>query len=465
MKSKRMKPLDAVWLMMESADTPMHVGVLAIFEKPRNAPADYLSQWAEEMREEKYPVAPWCYRLAGGAGDVISPRLVEDQDFDLDYHFRHSALPEPGGERELGIMVSRLHSNALDKSRPLWEFHLIEGLERNRFAFYVKVHHALVDNVNGIPMLQAVLSDSARKRHMPPLWARSLPSQEPESETDTQGAVEGLMSDPAGTVASMGRAASGFLQNALKRRSIGSFPMQLGTPRSTLNRRISSQRRFATQHFEQARIQRLADATDSTLNDILAYLCGSSLRRFFKEYNVLPDKSLVGALPVSLQERSERLPGNAIAGLRVALGTDVGDPLARLEAVKKSMQQVREDRASLPEEAVTSYVMMRAAPIYASQLPGLGRMVPPLFNLSISNTPGPEKPQYFNGARLEALYPISQLMQFSALSIDCVSYAGTLSIGFTGARDTLPHLQRLAVYLGKAASDLEELVLDREGVA
>jgi hypothetical protein len=126
---------------------------------------------------------------------------------------------------------------------------------------------------------------------------------------------------------------------------------------------------------------------------------------------------------------------------------------------------VREDRASLPDAAVTSYVMLRAAPLYASQLPMVGRLVPPLFNLAISNTPGPDKPRYFNGARLEAIYPLSPLLQYSALSIDCVGYAGTLNIGFTGARDTLPHLQRLAVYLGRALEDLEELVANGEAAA
>ena len=136
--------------------------------------------------------------------------------------------------------------------------------------------------------------------------------------------------------------------------------------------------------------------------------------------------------------------------------------MARLQAVKESIHAVREDRASLPSEAVTSYVLMRAAPLYASQLRGVGRFVPPLFNLAVSNTPGAEKPLYFNGARLEAVYPMSPLMQFTALSIDCVSYAGTLNIGFTGARDTLPHLQRMAVYLGKAVADLEELLAEKE---
>ncbi len=463
MKIARMKPLDAVWLMMESADTPMHVGVLAIFRKPRNAAPDYLRRWAAEMRESRKPVAPWNYRLSGKGGASISPRLVEEQNFDLDYHFRHSALPAPGGERELGVMVSRLHSNALDRHRPLWEFHLIEGLERDRFAFYVKIHHALVDNVTGIPMVMSLLSESARRRDMPPLWVQPLPAGERGDTNDSQdGTRRGSLSGLAESAASLGKAASGFLSGPFSRKTDSSFLLPAGTPRSTLNRRINSQRRFATQQFDQARIERLAEATDSTLNEILAYLCGSSLRRFFKEYNALPEESLIAALPVSLQERGERLPGNAIAGIRVALGTQVGDPLARLEAVKASMQAVREDRASLPDESVTAYVMMRAAPLFASQMPGVGRFVPPLFNLAVSNTPGPDKPQYFNGARLEAIYPLGQLMQFSALSIDCVNYAGTVNIGFTGARDTLPHLQRMAVYLGKAVSDLEELLLNME---
>jgi len=463
METLRMKPLDAIWLMMESGDTPMHVGVLAIFEKPRRAPEDYLSQWAAEMRRFEHPVAPWSHSLARGWSATVSPRLVEEQDFDLDYHFRHSALAKPGGERELGLMVSRLHSNSLDRTRPLWEFHLIEGLERDRFAFYVKVHHALIDNVNAIPLLLSQLSESVSQRKMPPLWAQPLASGWHEHEEGDE--EERFLSDPLESVAALGRAATGFLRSAVKGKTASTFLMPLGTPRSTLNRHINSQRRFATQQFEASRIQRLADATDSTLNDILAYLCGSSLRRFFKEYNALPDDSLIGALPVSLNERSERLPGNAIAGLRVALGTHIGDPMARLDAVKHAMRQVRADRASLPDDVATPYVLMRAAPIYASQMPRLGALVPPLFNLGVSNTPGPETPRYFNGARLEAIYPMSQLMQFSALSIDCVSYAGTLNIGFTGARDTLPHLQRMAVYLGKAVTDLEESIQSKEKAA
>ncbi len=457
MTDQRMKALDAVWLMMESADTPMHVGVLAIFSKPDKAPRNYLSALAEHMRTHQQPVAPWNQRLVEHGVHALAPHLEEDPGFDLDYHFRHSALPDPGGERELGVMVSRLHSNALDRKRPLWEFHLIEGLARGRFAFYIKIHHALVKNINAIPLLMSWLSPSARRRTLPPLW--SVPPGGGSEERDPIAeTLRATLSHPVASMAAVGKAATGLLGSILGQRGPSSFSVPWGVPRSTLNRKINRQRRFATQQFELAHIEKLARQTDSTVNETLTYLCSSSLRRFFKEYNALPDTSLIGVIPVALQERADHLPGNAIAGIRVPLATDVGDPLARLAAIKKAMRTVRKDRESLPDESVTSYVLMRAAPIYASQVPTLGRLVPPLYNLAVSNTAGADKHLYCHGARLEAVYPVSSLMQFNALSIDCVSYAGTLNIGFTGARDTLPHLQRLAVYFGQSLHDLEMLV-------
>lgn len=457
MKTTLLKPVDAAWLLMETSNTPMHVGVLAIFRKPRNAPADYLGQMAAGMREFRVRSAPWNMRLSGEGLTGGIPRLVEVRDVELGYHFQHSALPEPGGERELGIMVSRLHSPALDRNRPLWEFHLIEGLERDRFAFYVKFHHALVSFLDGVPTVLSMLSNSARQRNMPPLWARPLAG----ADSDDSGATGGVIA----SLASLGRAGAGLLRAAVSPDKARGFLLPHGAPRSTLNRAITQQRRFATQQFEQARIERIATATTSTVNEILTYLCSTSLRRFFKEYNALPDKSLVGLIPVSLRERGSHNAANALAGIRVELGTQIGDPLARLHAVKAAIKTVREDRSSLPEEDVTPYVLMRAAPLLASQLPVVGGLVPTVFNLKISNNPGCDTPMYYAGARLDAIYPISQLAQYAALSIDCVSYAGTLNIGITGARDTLPHLQRIAVYLGRALEELEQMVQSAEDAA
>lgn len=460
MNSTRMKPLDAAWLLMESPEAPMHVGVLAIFSKPVDAPDDYLIRMADQMRLAREPVAPWNYRLARPRNASLRPQLVTVRDFDLDYHFRHSALPTGGGERELGVMVSRLHSHALDRNKPLWEFHLIEGLDGDRFAIYVKVHHALLDNINAIPMLMATLSASAEQQDPVPLWSQALySSDDPEPTEQLGGVLLERLRDPARSLAGLGKTAASLLRNT--RRTRGSSSTR-AAPRSTLNRRINTQRRVATQQFDQARIARLAEQTDSTLDEILIYLCGSSLRRFFKEYNALPDSSLVGLMPVAPGERGTGISRNAISASRVKLGTDIGDPPVRLDAVKKAIRAAREDRAALEADGMISYEMLRAAPVYASQLPLIEHLVPPLFNLRMTHTTTSGQDRFYSGARLEAIYPVSHLMQFSALNIGIVSYAGKLNLGFTGARDTLPHLQRMAVYFGKALSDLEALVAKEE---
>jgi WS/DGAT/MGAT family acyltransferase len=456
MAEQRLGPLDAIWLRMESDETPMHVGVLAIFSKPRQQ-ADFLARLSARMRERTDLCAPWNQRIESDGASLL-PRRRTAPDVDLHYHLRHLALPAPGGERELGELVSRLHSKALDRTYPLWEVHLIEGLHGGRFAIFVKVHHALVDDINGVSLLLDSLSDSVKRRNHTPFWCK--PAIPGERATGADVRWQEIFSRPLQSLQAARAAGSGLLQGTLRRGVGDSFLSLRGTPRSTLNRRINHLRRVATQQLSLARVETLAAATDSTVNEILTYLCGSSLRRFFKEYNALPDQPLVAVIPVSLQERSTTLPGNAIAGLRVELGTHIGDPHKRLAAVKASIAGVRQDRASLPEEAVLSYVMLRAAPLFFSQLSQLGGLVPPVYNLAVSNTPLVASRRYLDGARLEAIYPVSPLLQFSALSIDCVSYAGMLNIGFTGARDTLPHLQRLAVYLGKALEDFEQLLLE-----
>ena len=225
MTSMRLKPLDAIWLMMESHDTPMHVGVLAIFQVPNRAGSDYLLELASAMRETGTPVAPWNCLLANKRNTSMTPALVEERDFDLDYHFRHCALPKPGGERELGIEVSRLHSQELDRGRPLWELHLFEGLERNRFAFYLKIHHALIDNVNGIPLMLSLLSDSARHRKAPPLWTVQPPTAEVVEESGP-----GNMAQAMDSLGSIGKASSGFLRSVLNRAGKAVSWRQLARP-------------------------------------------------------------------------------------------------------------------------------------------------------------------------------------------------------------------------------------------
>ncbi len=460
--SKRMSPLDARWLLMESAETPMHVGALAIFSLPPRAKKEYLSEMVAQMREFTKPASPWNYRLRNGRRPGPLPRLVEDTDFELDYHFRHVALPSPGGERELGVMMSQLQSSPLDRSRPLWELYVVEGLENNRFAVFAKLHHSLIKNVNAIPVFSQMLASSPDTRDMPPLWAlHGAAPDTGEAPADSGDPMSDLVSEVGRATLSVGTALGTIARQVVSPLMPGESLLPLKAPRSTLNRSISCQRRVATQQYELARIKRVAAATGSTINEILAYLAGTSLRRFFKEYNALPVDSLLGLVPVNIKDDDQLDDNGAIVGLRVGLGTDIADPMERLEAIRKSVSEAEEQLGAMPVDAADAYALMSSMPIVASQLGTVGRLVPRLYNVGIASVQGPEETQYFNGAKLEALYPTSLLMQYSALSIAFASYADTINVGLTGARETLPHLQRLAVYMGKALNDLEAIAKER----
>lgn len=463
-----MSPQNLVWLKMETSDTPMHLGVLATFKIPAKADKDYLRDLATSLREAGEAVAPWNQRLSFSGEGILGSRLVKDDLFSLDHHFRHSALPQPGGEKELGILVSRLHSNPIVRDGPLWELHLIEGIAGRRYAFYLKVHHALIGDVNLLETFMASLATTARQRDVRPIWTLPLPSK--QGEDDGSLAEHGIdNSDTSNNIDRFKSVLKPYTFDALKN-SVFQLPALSGqfsknAPRSTLNRKINGQRRFSTFHIELARIQTLADATQSDRKQILIYLCGTALRRFFKEYNSLPDESLIAMAPVSASVLGDTESVRVLKLLRLPLATDVGDPLSRLDVVKASLSNARQVARTLPAPLSDGYNFVQSLNMFSKQLMGVGRFVPKGFNLTISSTDGCDSALYLKGARLETIYPMNHLMQFSALSIDCVNYGGTLNVGVVGARDTLPHLQRIAVYLGTALNELEELVLGNEVVS
>jgi diacylglycerol O-acyltransferase len=457
-----MSSQDFVWLKMETTDTPMHLGVLATFKLPKSANENYLRDLVTSLRQSGDPVAPWNQRLAFYGEGILGSRLVNDEHFDLDSHFRHSALPLPGGEKELGILVSRLHSNPIVRDGPLWELHLIEGIEQRCYALYLKVHHAMVGDGSLLQTFMASFSTSSRQRHLTPIW--SLPISNENDDEDLLKArdtgISSLISDSVDRFKSVIKPYTfDALKNSVFQLPVLSAQFTRSAPRSTLNRKINAQRRFSTFNIEIVRIQRLAEATQSDQKEVLIYLCGTALRRFFKEYNSLPDQSLIALAPVSASAMGDANPFNALKLLQLPLATDIGDPLSRLKMVKKSLTKARKVARTLPVPLSDGYNVLRSIGFFSSQLSGVGRFAPKGFNLMISITDGCDSALYMNGSRLETIYPMNHLMQYSALSIDCVNYGGALNVGVVGARDTLPHLQRIAVYLGTALDELENLVL------
>lgn len=461
MKTKRLNPMDASWLHVESHDTPMHVAGLMVFELPKDAPPDYFQRMFAMFREHREFYPPWNRRLRSARLKTLAPAWVEDNDLDIEYHVRLSALPWPGGEREFGQLIARLHSQSLDFTRPPWECTVIQGLEGARFALYIKIHHSLIDGVGATRMLARVLPKSPDDLETPPFWAVPPPPRpELDSAAAAVRAAGGLLGAVRGglrSVPDLARAAGELIQAARSPDDTLGTPFR--APKSILNGRIKGSRRFATQIYPIERIKRLAKAAECTLNDIVLAICSGSLRRFLKEANALPAKSLTVGCPVSVRPKDDQEQGNAISFIIANLATDIADPVKRLEAIRTSVLRAKEHLQSLPKHAIQSYTMMLMGPYIAQLVTGLGGRTRPVFNITISNVPGPQQTLYFRGARMVANYPVSLVTHGQAINITCQSYADTLDFGFVACRDTLPHMQRIAVYTGEALEELEAAIL------
>lgn len=469
--TKRLNPLDASWLAVDSVNTPMHVASLLIMSIPENAPADFVQNIYANLRNATEAHPPWNLKLKSPALRRVLPVWEYAEELDIDYHVRHSALPKPGGERELGVLVSRLHSHQMDFTRPLWECHLIEGLEDNRLALYTKMHHSLVDGISGMRMLQRTMGETAAaSKKLPPPWAHPAPQKvkkEPAADAAAPAptpmsaigtVMEGLKKQ-ASSVPELGRALARLMKGGDNKDLPLTAPFN--APESVINGRITGQRRFATQQYDLAKLKKLAKAADATLNDIVLWLCATALRRFLKEAHQLPGKGLTAGIPVNVRPADDQGTGNAISFIMANLATDIADPKKRLKAICTSTRSAKDHLQNLPRSAITQYTMLVMAPYILSLMTGIGGRTRPVFNVTISNVPGPDKPLYFQGAKLEAMYPLSLLAHGGALNITCVSYDGKVNFGFTGARDALPHMQRLAVYTGEALEELEKLFPSR----
>jgi diacylglycerol O-acyltransferase / wax synthase len=456
MAGKKLGVLDALFLATESRESMMHVGGLLVFSPPSDAAPGFLRVLADQWRDAPHVEPPWNLRLR--RPELLKNPLnawVLDDDFDLDYHVRRSALPAPGDERELGILVSRLHGNQMDFHRPLWEVHFIEGLERGRFALYFKVHHALLDGYTGMKILAASLSTEPAERDAPMFFARPPRTRLPPDDAPppTLAALLEALRGQAGAMREAGRAIARVVRASREHDHDLVAPLQ--APRSILNRRISRNRRFATQQFDLERLRHLAHAAGGTLNDVILALCGAAIRRLLLELGALPLQPLIAMLPVNIRPKDDPGGGNAVGAILASLATDVAPAGERLQAIIASTSRAKEQLQGMSRAAILQYSAFLLAPLGLQTATATGGRTRPAFNVVVSNVPGPEGPLYFQGARLEAVYAASIPFHGYGLNVTIASYAGTLNFGFTGCRDTVPHLQRLAVYSGEALEDLE----------
>lgn len=435
-----MKVSDAGFLLAEKPTRGAQVSMLTTWTLPKGAKDDFLRNLVAHWRECRNFATPFNLRVKPGLlpdWETLTPDQI-----DLDYHLYHSALPSPGGERELGVIASRLHSFPLDRSRPLWEMHVIEGLEDRRFALFLKLHHSQIDGIGAIRLLERVLSPSPSTRNMPAFWEVAPKTTAKSTRT----------ADRRTSISDFGKLARAFSDLRSKNDPDNAVPFD--APITVLNGRLKAPRRVATQCYEVARMLRLAKKAGVSLNDVALCICAGALRTYLLERGELPEKSLTAGLPVSLRE--DEGVGNAISLIIAKLHTGIQDPLVRLKAIHRSTSLAKERIRSLPSrktrEALGSLVM---APYIGQVALNLGGRYAPVYNVAISNVPGPKDFLYMNGARMEAVYPISVIFDGQALNITFLSYAGRYAVGFTSGREAVPHMQRIAVATAEALDELE----------
>ena len=450
---KALSPVDQVFLWLEKRQQPMHVGGLQLFSFPEDAPDDYVAQLADQLREETIVTPPFDRRLGSRFGQ---PVWVEDEQLDLEHHFRFEALPTPGRVRELLSFVSAEHSHLMDRERPMWEFHLIEGLKDRQFAVYTKVHHSLVDGVSAMRLFQRMLSQDPEQRNMPPIW--SLPRRSRSGDDDKGPSmwrnVAHLLGESGKQLGTVPAVTKALLNTVNRARKDPDYDSIFHAPRCVLNGKITGSRRFAAQSYDLKRIRAVCTAFGTTVNDVVMTMCATALRTYLMNQDALPEKPLVAMVPVSLRT-DDSSGGNQVGIILASLGTHLNDAAERLRYIHEDVKASKQRYAAMSPEEILNYTALLLAPASFNLLTGLAPKWQ-TFNVVISNVPGPKEPSFWNGARLEGMYPVSIAMDRIALNMTLTSYCDQVEFGLIGCRRTLPSLQRMLDYLEDGLSELEQ---------
>ena len=449
---------DAIFLLAETREQPIHVGGLHLYKPPPDADPDVAGQFYRQVLEHREIIPRLRRRPVRTAG--IGPwAWADDPNLDLEYHIRHSALPTPGRVRELLALVSRLHGTLLDRTRPLWESHLIEGLADGRFATYTKLHHALIDGVGAMRLLERSLTTDPDARDMAPPFS---PQQHgaPRKSKDGSGGPLQMATSLVGLGVDGVRGMLGAGDTAL-RSFVKSFSDQATTfpfkaPQSVLNVPITGARRFAADSWELERLRLVGKGLGGTVNDVVLAMCAGALRRYLTDLGALPEDPLLAMVPVSLRtDDSDDETSNAVGLILCNLGTHLDDPLDRFTLVHQSAEAGKMELRGLNQAGIMLLSAMSFAPLSLGPLFRFEPLRRPPFNLVISNVPGPRERLYWNGAELDGMYPASIPIHGQALNITCTSYADTLSFGVVGCRQAAPSLQRLLEHLETSLAELE----------
>ncbi|MDI5968061.1 wax ester/triacylglycerol synthase family O-acyltransferase [Streptomyces sp. SL13] len=422
----RIRMSDRVFLALESAATPQHVGLLMTLAPPAGAdPGPYARRLFERLVGA--PVAaPFTYRLrpAGAGRFSRSWQVLADEDVDRSHHVRRHLLLAPGGERELLDHVALVHARPLEPGRPLWECEVIEGLAGGRLAFYFKVHHALTDGLGLQRSMRRMIGVDPLDEGTDAPWGAECGAGTPEP-------AGGEPTGAGGSAAGLGRAALTMLAG-LRAAGDPARAVPFVVPRSPVNGAVGTTRSVVTRTYGLDRFRVTAKAAGVTVNDVLLSVCGGALRRSLLKLGRLPERSLTAGTPVSTRRPGDTTTANAFALTVMSLGTAVADPLERLRTVARSSAIAKRELGGLPQGSAGLYGALFTWPFVAQNLLGAGGATRPPYNVVVSNVPGPAVQEYVAGCRVEGLHPLGSVCHGVRLFVVARSGAGRFDLSFLG---------------------------------
>jgi WS/DGAT/MGAT family acyltransferase len=462
---KRLTGLDAGFLWMETPSSAMHVSGLAIYEARDLSDGNSkfgVENVREMVRSRLHVAPPFRQRLVNVPFQLHFPLWIEDPDFDLDNHIRRVVVPAPGGVRELTELAAELNAIHLDRSRPLWEMWFIEGLEGGRVATLTKIHHAAIDGASGSEITVALFDLSPEVAEYPAPDEPWKPDRVPSDIEMLTYATQSLVRQPLRVLKALRRTAKAALnvRSMARTPGLGMAPMPFTAPATSINGSISPTRSVATTSVSLSDVKRVKNAFGATVNDVVLALCAGALRNYFRQQGEVLDGPLLAMVPVSVRADDQRGDmGNQVSSMFTSLATDLDDPVERLGAIHDGMKGAKEQHRAIGADTLTNWaefaapaVFGRAMRLYARM--GLADRHRPVFNLTISNVPGPPFPLYSAGAKLEANFPLGPIFDGAALNITVMGLEDSLDFGLQACPDVVDDIWTISDGLGAALDEL-----------
>ena len=455
---KNIPMMDLMAYLIESVDSPTHVGMLQIFKPVSGTCAEVVQRILDEYRScevgppfNYYPVFP---RFG-------MPKWAAAETFEVDYHIRHTAVPLPGTDRQLIDVVMDLHAGMMDRSRPGWIAYVIEGLEDNCFAVYWKVHHAYIDGASAVMRLEAAMSESPDDMAIRPMWSRLF---EPSHNSQELSLSELLLKTGQGmgvqakAMADISRSIGRSIKQA-RGLSERQAPLPFSAPHSLFNKPVHATRKLGVGAMPLARFKAIAKHEAVSINEVALTLVGVALERYGKKYGEQQEKQLLAACPMAVRSEGDTSASTQIASIAVKLGDPGIDIHQRLRQVHNSSRDAKEDAKDMSKEALMNYlVLLGGAATLFSNSP-LKDYIPPLTSVNVSNVAGPNGRYYHGGAEMIRSYPLSTLAGGTAINITFTSFSGRMDFAVISDAKAIPGAQEIADFMLEAMDELEAVTV------